>query len=43
MKPPTVHKYLHLMGATYRRTKYSLRHQWVALHCHYRRQQAATL
>lgn len=27
MQPPTVRKYLHLMGATYRRTKYSLRHR----------------
>lgn len=27
MKPDTVRKYLHLMGATYRRTKYSLRHR----------------
>lgn len=27
MKPPTVRKYLHLMGASYRRTKYSLRHR----------------
>ena len=27
MRPPTVRKYLHLMGASYRRTKYSLRHR----------------
>ncbi len=27
MKPPTVCKYLHLMGASYRRTQYSLRHR----------------
>ena len=27
MKPPTVRKYLHLMGARYRRTPYSLRHR----------------
>ena len=27
MKPSTVRKYLHLMGATYRRTQYSLRHR----------------
>ena len=27
MQPPTVRKYLHLMGASYRRTKYSLRHR----------------
>ena len=27
MKPDTVRKYLHLMGASYRRTKYSLRHR----------------
>ena len=27
LKPPTVRKYLHLMGASYRRTKYSLRHR----------------
>ena len=27
MQPPTVRKYLHLMGARYRRTKYSLRHR----------------
>ena len=27
MKPDTVRKYLHLMGATYRRTRYSLRHR----------------
>ncbi len=27
MKPPTVRKYLHLMGTRYRRTKYNLRHR----------------